>query len=155
MRLDDIVRIDIFAASQCSITIPASIPLQSLVGGDLFTGTPVLSLVLSSVSDTEAMMSEVPTIKVTNARQSAGNVYTHDIQAQVVTGRTIAETAIDMLVGIDFHACYTHSDGVQSVTYALPNSCTFDMEENHNAKSTHTVKIKMLSMSHILPITAS
>lgn len=154
-RLDDIVRIDIYPASQCSIPVPPNITIQSLVENNFFSGTPALSVALSVADDNEAELSDNPNLKVTTARQQAGTVYKHDLQIPMKNGKTLAERAVDALQGHDFHCVYTHADGTRDLSYALPNSSTTDLDEQLSANSSVLLKVKVLSMSHPITLTTS
>lgn len=146
---DDIVRVDVYPVSQCRTTIPRVVGLMSIDGANLFTGNPSLSMTLNS----DAMqMQTVPTLKVSNARQAAGNIYTHDLQATVNLSRQEAQNAVDALQGVDFHIIYTHADGARSLGFSLPNTATIDIDESLSSGATITVKAKLLSYSGLVPI---
>lgn len=154
-RLDDIVRIDIYPASQCSIPVPPTISIQSLVENNFFSGTPALSVALSVSEETEGEMTDSPTLKVSTGRQQAGTVYKHDLQIPLKNDKTLAERAVDALQGHDFHCVYTHADGARDMSYALPNASTIDIDEQLSSNSSVIVKVKVASMSHPVILTAS
>ena len=69
LRQDDIVRVDVYLASQCSMPVPAQVNSVQFINSNLFTGDPVLTLTLPLGDDVP--MRDVPTLKVQNARQDS------------------------------------------------------------------------------------
>lgn len=154
IRQEDIVRIDLYLPSECIISVPPSVVLQSLTKNAVLLGTPALSLALSLAADSlEVQMTDAPSLKVSNARQQAGNIYTHDLQIPLQTERRNAESAVDALHGKDFNAVLTRADGSRDVVYALPNASAIDIDESQSTTSNITLKVKMLSMSHTIRLT--
>lgn len=97
-------------------------------------------------------MSDHPTLKITNSRSAAGNVYTHDLQIPTQLGRKDAEQAVRQLQGYDFYVVYQKTDGSMSFSYSLPNSSVADIEENVSPSLSVSVKIKVQSMSPLINI---
>ena len=57
---DDIVRVEIYLASECNITLPSTIVLQSLIETENLLGTP---LFVAAVTGSDAvMLSEAPSL---------------------------------------------------------------------------------------------
>ncbi len=155
-RLNDIVRIDLFLVSQANITIPPMVPITSLTTASPFNGSAVFSAALSPSAASEVVLDASPTLKVSNARQQAGYIYTHDLQAVCTLSRSEMEAAVATLLGNDFHVLYTRADGSQDLSYALPNTALCDIEESHTSPTvTSTLKIKLSSLSPTISITAS
>ncbi len=150
--LDDVVGIKIYKSSDCAISIPPYVVLQSIVETDGMFPTPLFSAMTDGSGDVE--MSEVPTIKVTNARQGAGNIYTHDLQIPVFIGRTTAEKLVNTLQGIDFHVACIHADGSLDFSYALPNTSVCDIETNISSNQSVMLKLKVQSMSNLIRVTS-
>jgi hypothetical protein len=148
LRQDDIVRVDVYLASQCSMPVPAQVNSVQFINSNLFTGDPVLTLTLPLGDDTP--MQDVPTLKVQNARQASGNVYTHDLQAAVQLARQQVESAIEVLNGKDFNVVYTRNNGAKDLSYALPNASMATIDETQSNNSVTTLKIKLQSMSALI-----
>ena len=148
LRQDDIVRVDVYLASQCSMPVPAQVNSVQFINSNLFTGDPVLTLTLPLGDDTP--MQDVPTLKVQNARQASGNVYTHDLQAAVQLARQQVESAIEALNGKDFYVVYTRNNGAKDLSYALPNASMATIDETQSNNSVTTLKIKLQSMSALI-----
>lgn len=152
-RLNDIVRIDIFLDSQANITVPPTAPISSLSSNNPFNGSAIFSAALSPSAASEVVLDASPTLKVTNARQQAGNIYTHDLQAFCILSRSEMEAAVTALLGQGFHILYTRADGSQDLSYSLPNTSLCDIEESHTSPTvTSTLKIKLSSLSPSIPI---
>lgn len=147
--LDDIVRVDIYKASQSNVGVPRSIILHEVSLDAPFTGDPSLTLALNGDG---MRMQSVPTLKVSNGRQQSGNIYTHDLQANTNLSRKDILPVVDALQGVDCHILYTHVDGSRSLTYSLPNAFTIDVDESLNGNTTVTVKVKALSMSGLIDV---
>ena len=94
-------------------------------------------------------MQDVPTLKVQNARQASGNVYTHDLQAAVQLARQQVESAIEALNGKDFNVVYTRNNGAKDLSYALPNASMATIDETQS-NSVTILKIKLQSMSALI-----
>ncbi len=152
IRNEDIVRIDVYLSSQCNVSVPPQVNCTQLVKTNLFTGDPVVTLTLN-LGDTIPMQ-DIPTLKIQNAAQQAGNVYNHELQATVPLARQRVESAIEALFGKDFCAVYTRSDGQQDFSYALPNTAKATVDETLSNNSVTLLKIKILSMSALISLTA-
>lgn len=154
LRLSEIVRVALYAAADTTVSIPANINAPFIPESYLsLPASPVLTLALSPSSDTEAMLDATPSLKVTNALSPAGNIYTHELQLSVAQNPTTVRAAVDTLVGRDFHILYTLADGSQALSYALPNTSLFSIEDNLSTTSLTTLKARLSSMSNVIPIT--
>lgn len=150
LRLDDLVRIDLLMADECTIPIPPTVTLHSLTASTLTLPTPVLSAAYTINSDDEAKLTDTPELKVSNARQASGNVYTHELTLPLLLERRKAEKAVDTLLGTDFHVLLTRADGSQDLSYCVPNGATLDLDETTSSNSSVKLTAKLLSMSHLI-----
>lgn len=153
-RLSEIVRVAFYLATQSNIPIPRNTICEGVTIASPFTGNPVLSLALSPSSDNEAQLQNAPSLKVTAARQAAGNLFTHDLQMSLNLIPSTFRAAHNFLVGKDFDILYTHADGSQTLSYGLPNASILDIEDKLDNNPTMTLKVKLLSLSNVIPITA-
>lgn len=153
LRGEDIVRVDVYLASQCSIPVPPQVNCLQLINSNLFSGNPVISLTLALGDDTP--MQDVPSLKVQNAVQMAGNVYTHDFQGAVQLARTKVEAAVEALAGQDFHAVYTRNNGTKDFSYSLPNASKATIDETNSTNTVTNLKIKLQSMSALIRLVTS
>lgn len=149
---DDIVRIDIIKSEQCTVVLPVTIPLESVVTTAPFTGNPVVTLTTNL--DGYQMQGNA-SLKVTGARSGNGVVYTHDLQATCNLSRRDIQAVCDAIQGYDCHLIYTHADGSRSMSYVLPNTFTFDVETAIAGTPTVTVKVKAQSMSALVDLTTA
>ncbi len=149
---DEIVRVEIYLASQVNFTLPTTVPFQSInLTANLF-GTAAF---VAALSDADAVaLDDSPTLKIKNARQEAGNVYVHDLQVPVLVERAAAESLVNTLKGEDFHVVYTRADGSRDMSMTLPNAASCDIEESHSSSAKTTLKIKIRSMSNLIKLVA-
>ena len=96
----------------------------------------------------------IPRNTICAARQAAGNLFTHDLQMSLNLIPSASRAAHNFLVGKDFDILYTHADGSQTLSYGLPNASILDIEDKLDNNPTMTLKVKLLSLSNVIPITA-
>lgn len=149
--LQNIVRVELYPTSQCTISVPPQVVCSAFSEGVCKLGTPSLSVAFS-YSENELELSELCTLKITNARQQAGNIYTHDLQIPISVGQESVKQAVDALQGYDFNAVYIFADGTKKISYTLPNASVCDIEHNYASSSTDTIKVKILSMSNLISL---
>ena len=149
---DDIVRIDIIKSTQSTVPIPVTIPLESVVSTQPYTGNPVVSL---TTNPDGYQMQGNASLKISGARSGNGVVYTHDLQATCNLSRRDIQAVCNAIQGYDCHLIYTHADGSHSMSYVLPNTFTFDVETAIAGTPTVTVKVKAQSMSALVDLTTA
>lgn len=154
-RFSEIVRIAIYLASVSNISVPRNVCCDCIVTTSPFSGSPVLSFALSPTSDDEVRLTTAPTRKIINDRQAGGNIYTHDLQMTVENPPIAVSEAVNALAGKDFHVLYTHADGSRSLSYSLPNAANIDIEGNLTTVLSMSLKVKILSMSNAIDLSAS
>ncbi len=145
ITLNNVIGIDICLAAGCNIALPPSISLQSIVVPDGMFPTPLASIRLDG--STDILMDNLPTVKASNARQAAGNIFSHDVQITVAEGREEAQNLVNKLQGNDFHLIYIQDDGTRLLSYALPNTSIADIETSPSLQTNTTLKIKAQSYS--------
>lgn len=150
---DDIVRVEIYLASECNITLPPTIVLQSLSETANLLGTPLF--VAAFTGSDAVMLSEAPSLKVKNGLQTAGNVYSHDLSVPVMVERQQAESLVEQLLGKNFIVAYTRADGSRDLSLPLPDACSCSIDESHSTAVTTTLKAKIRSMSNLIKLTAA
>lgn len=149
--LRNIVRIEVYPSSQCTFTVPPQVVAHTFAEGSYTLGTPSIAVAFSYTDD-DAEMSELPTLKITNERQQAGNTYKYDLQIPVSMGQDAVQQAVDALQGVDFNVVYHFPDGTKKVSYGLPNASICDVEDNYSSSSSSTVKITLVSMSNLIEL---
>ncbi len=152
-HLSDIVRMEIYPDAQCTFPVPSNVSVQSMsLVADAISGPPVAVFALSP-EDGEFTMTDMPTAKVTDARQPAGVIYTHDIQLSVAIQRAEAIKVLETLYLNDFHVIYTRDDNSKWLSRSLPNTSVCNTENTDSSKSVLNIKIKMSSMSSLIALT--
>lgn len=146
--LEDIVKVELFPVSECSIPIPFGVPLTEIVGATF--NIPAISIDLPGENDVQAQ--EVPTLKITNGRSLSGHIYTHDLQVAVSGGYSVANAVVRKLQGLDFHILYTLADETRWLSYSLPNTSLCDIDDTHAATRACMLKIKLQSMSNLISL---
>lgn len=153
LMLDDIIRVDLYLTSDCNIILPLNVQYQSMTLTPTLLGVPVFSAALSGAD--VVMLDETPTLKVKNGRQTGGNIYTHDLTLPVMVERTAAEELVEKLLGRDFHIVYTRADGSRDLSLSLPAAAACDIDETHPTAASTTLKVKVLSYSNTIKLTAT
>lgn len=152
LRTSEIVRVAFYLASRSNIPVPRKTVCEGVTIATPFTGNPVLTLALSPAADNEAQLQNTPSLKVTNARQPSGNIFTHDLQLLLNLVPDAVRAAHNTLIGQDFDILYTYADGSQALSYSLPNASQLDIEDKLDTTPSMTLKVKLLSLSDIIPI---
>ena len=146
--LEDIVKVELYSVSECSIPIPFGIPLTEIVGATF--NIPAISIDLPGENDVQAQ--EVPTLKIANGRSLSGHIYTHDLQVAVNGGYIAVNDVIRKLQGVDFHIVYTLADETRWLSYSLPNTSLCDIDDTHAATRACMLKVKLQSMSNLISL---
>lgn len=146
--LDDIVKVELFPSSECSIPIPFGVALTEIIGATF--NVPAISVDLSGDKDAQAQ--EAPTLKITNGRSLSGHIYTHDLQVAVNGGYAAANDVVRKLQGVDFHIVYTLADETRWLSYSLPNTSLCDIDDTHAATRACMLKVKLQSMSNLIAL---
>lgn len=144
---------EIYPDTQCTFPVPANVSVQSMtLAPGALSGSPAAVFALSP-DDGEFTMTDMPTVKVTDGRQDAGVLYTHDIQLSVAIQRAEAIRVLERLYLNDFHFIYTRSDNTKWLSRSLPNTSVCNTENTDSSNSVLTIKIKMSSMSSLIELT--
>lgn len=151
LRQQDIVRVEIYTASQCGINIPTSVVLQSLAERGSFTGTPKLTLAVTDTAD--VLLNAIPQLKVSNSRGKRGNTYKYDLQMELLCPRQQAETTVDALAADNFHVVVERASGARELIYSLQGASLLDIDQTHAQNNAIKLKATIQSMSHLIKLT--
>ena len=146
--LNDIVLVEIYRAYDSGISIPPTISLTKLTETEGMFRNPVLKTGMAG--EHAVQLADRASLRVANARQPAGNIYTHDLQLSVLLGRQEAEDTVNTLDGVPFHIVCTRASGERFLSYALPNGSSLDVDSTHAALSSCVLKARILSMSNVI-----
>ena len=152
--LDDVVRIDVYRASDVSCLLPALVNLQSIATTSVqLLADPILSLALDdSFEDATALLKASPTVKSGPSRAAQGMVYSHEVTATAEIGIADLTAAIDRLYAQDYYIIYTRASGDKHFGFALPQTCTHNLDVSDGSGHTASLKLKYSSMSAPIPM---
>jgi hypothetical protein len=148
--LNDIVLVEIYRASDSAISLPPTISHTKLTETTGMFSNPVLKTGMAG--ENAIQLADRASLRVTNARQMAGNIYTHDLQLSVLLGRPDAENVVNTLEGVPFHLVCTRASGDRFLCYSLPNGSSLDVDSTHAAISACMLKARILSMSNVITL---
>ena len=148
--LNDIVLVEIYRASDSAISLPPTISHTKLTETTGMFSNPVLKTGMAG--ENAVQLADRASLRVTNARQMAGNIYTHDLQLSVLLGRPDAENVVNTLEGVPFHLVCTRASGERFLCYSLPNGSSLDVDSTHAAISACMLKARILSMSNVITL---
>lgn len=148
--LNDIVLVEIYRASDSAISLPPTISHTKLTETTGMFSNPVLKTGMAG--ENAIQLADRASLRVTNARQMAGNIYTHDLQLSVLLGRPDAENVVNTLEGVPFHLVCTRASGERFLCYSLPNGSSLDVDSTHAAISACMLKARILSMSNVITL---
>lgn len=164
--LDNVVRIDIIPNRYLGVSVPASVPLQSV--NTSLPVAPTFSMTYSMLPymaerDIANYYSEIDrtqaklSLKSTKALSQAGSLYSYDLQVTGLVGLpdhiASALHAEADLQGEDASVILRFEDGSRKLLYFAPNTFTFAVEQASSDGSTQvTVKIAGKSVSNLIDI---
>ena len=148
--LNDIVMVEIYRAADSAISLPPTISLTKLTETTGMFSNPVLKTGMAG--EHAIQLADRASLRVTNARQLAGNIYTHDLQLSVLLGRPDAENVVNTLEGVPFHLVCTRASGERFLCYSLPNGSALDVDSTNAALSACMLKARILSMSNVITL---
>lgn len=151
--LEDIVSVAAYDSDDMALPYPPSVAGSASISNLPVKGgsKPVFKAAIDP-AEGSVLMSESPTLKITNSRSAAGNVYTHELSVPVLIGRELAESIVTQLQGSDFYMVYYRANGTCAVSYSLPNTAIADIEESLSSSTTVSLKIKLQSCSQLINI---
>lgn len=151
--LDDIVQVDIVAASKCLFVIPfQTAGIITMRENDKTIGPADISILYNVQNDGEWEMDSAPLLKQSEKRSAAGIIVSHDLQVPILSGFESMREATNALHTKDFHVVMTTQEGVRYLLYSLPNSCEILFDEQ-DVNQSSTIKVSLQSMSHIIRLT--
>jgi len=151
--LEDIVEVSFYLASHVNCNVPFGVPGVNEMAATI-SGNPVLTLSVTASNDTDAVM-ETPSLKVSEKREAAGLVRSHDLQINVEQGFDAAKQAADALSGEDIAAVLKDYEGNRYIIHALPNSTLYSYEDGRGSSHTGRIKFTAQSLSHLVKLTAN
>lgn len=151
--LEDIVEVSFYLASNVNCSVPFGVPGVNEMTATI-SGDPVLTISVTASDDADAVM-ETPSLKVSEKREAAGLLRSHDLQINVEQGFDAVKQAADGLSGADIAAVLKDYDGNRYIIHALPNSTLYSYEDGRGSSHTGKVKFTAQSLSHLVKLTAN
>jgi hypothetical protein len=159
--LDDVVRVDIVAASECQLPIPFQVSgLTKMTVPNLSQwrpqtaiaalGSAKLSVSYAVQDGDDGELESAPALKQTEKRVAAGIVVTHDLQVPLTAlfQATREAAALVQQTG-DFHVILTTQESARYLLYSVPNASSLLLDEQGIGQSA-TLKLSLQSMSHVI-----
>lgn len=153
--LDDIVRVELIRASDCSIPWPYRLEYTELdshvnVDGESVAvlGAATLSVALKPQSSDNGLIKGSLSLKQNEKLQMSGTVVSHELTVPVDGGVTDTREALKSLRYTDFHAVLTSREGVRWLIYACPSGSYVQMDEQNLGDV--SLKISLISYSHVI-----
>lgn len=159
--LDDVVRVDLVPASECSLPVPFQVAgltemtVQNLAQWAPQTaitalGAAAMSLSYSVTDGDDGEIDQAPSYKQSEKRQAAGNVVSHSLDIPITAAfQATREAVAKVQQEGDFHVVLTTSDGERYLIYTLPNASSVALDET-GVNQQATVKVSGQSMSHVI-----
>ena len=152
LLMTDVVRIDFVKRSAWSLPVPFNVADQSQMTVTDYAASALL-LVIDYRGDGDAIMSESPSHRVTEAREVAGIIKTHTLQIPIDNGFQAIRSKKAALLQDDFYIVLYTVDGTRFLAYTMPNTSQFAIDEQMGSSATMTVKATVKSMSGMIKLT--
>lgn len=157
--LNDVVRVDLVLASECSLPVPFQVSQTKMQIPDLSHWTPQtpisalgaskLSVSYNADDADDGMMENAPKLKQATKTTMSGAVVTHDLQVPISLGFEDTEMAASLLHRQDFYVILSTESGARYLLYALPNGSEVLLEQAE-VRQGGTLKITVKSASYAI-----
>ena len=152
LMMADVIKIQLIPQTGTSMSVPFQIPNIATMGGTL--ASAIITLALTEDDGTDATFNQQgSSIKVSEQREQAGIIRTHALQAQIKKGFKTIRAKEAALQGKDLHAVFTTAGGQRYMSYGLPNTTQFSLDETMGQNGTLTLKLQLKSMSGLILLT--
>ncbi len=148
--LDDVVKIELVKASDCSMPIPFSV--SGITEMTATIGQSALTIKYVGDSEATCEMDAAPTLTQKEKTQSAGVIITHELKATITGGFDNVRAAINSLRGVDFNIVMTTANGEKYLSYGLPNASGVSLQGQQSSTQQAIIQVTVASVSHIIRI---
>jgi len=149
LLMSEVTGIDLVSRSGWTLPVPFGVPnVSEMTVTDYLPAAVLLSI--DYAGDGDAMMKPTPQHKASPSREACGVVYSHTLQVPIDKGFRTIRTKVQTLQQTEFNIVLHTYNGTRYLIHTLPNTPTFDIDEQAGQYMQQTVKVVAKSMSSFI-----
>ena len=149
LLMSEVTGIDLVSRSGWPLPVPFGVSNVSEMAVTDYLPAAVL-LSIDYAGDGDAMMKPTPKHNAPPSREACGVVYAHTLQVPIDKGFQAIRTKVQTLQQTEFNIVLHTYNGTRYLIHTLPNTPTFDIDEQTGQYMQQTVKVAAKSMSSFI-----